>query len=145
MKKKIVLISAILLFLYLCFRYMGLLIFWMVTPGDGELRPAEKILFEQIKKESKAIHISREPKYYISNPKDTTTYRIIIRKKELKELKEIRNVDSLKSEATKISKKIDKLLNLNEKFINYEIIYEYLGYKDESFKFKRSEIANSKK
>ena len=118
---------------------MGLIIFWLVTPGDGELRPAEKVFFKEIQTKSKALEVWREPKYNISNPKDITTYRIIIRKKSITAA---RNIDSLSNEAEKISKKIDNLLILNDKFINYEIIYEFTGFKDESFKFKRSEISN---
>lgn len=143
MKKKIFIITAIGLFLYSCFRYMGLFIFWLLTPGDGELRPAERILFEQIKKESNALDIWREPKYHISNPKDTVTYRVIIRNREAK--KTI-NKDSLKNEANKISIKLENSLNLNSKFINYIIHFESsgeYGY-DVSYKFKRIEIANSK-
>ncbi len=142
MKKKIIIVSVIILFIYLFFRYAGLVIFWLVTPGDGELIPTEKILLEEIKTKSKALDVWREPQYNISNPKDTTTYRIIIRKNEVNG---IRNIDSLKNEAVKISKKIDESLNLNDKFINYEIIYEFVGHKDESFKFKRNKVPNSKK
>ena len=81
MKKKVIIILTLSIsFIYLFFRYAGLLIFWLVTPGDGEFRPAEKILFEEIKKESNAVDIWREPKYHISKPRDTTTYRIIIKK-----------------------------------------------------------------
>ena len=139
MKKIIIIFSIIILSVFLFFRYAGLVIFWLVTPGDGELRPAEKILLEEIKKESKALDVWREPKYHISNPSDTTTYRIIIRNQESKT---IVNKDSLKIEATKISIKINKRLNLHPKFINYLIHYESsgdFGY-DEIFKFKRREL-----
>ena len=120
------------------FRYAGLLVFWLVTPGDGVLRSAEKLLFEEIKKESKAVDIWREPKYHISKPRDTTTYRIIIKKIKCNE---ISNRDSLQYQALKIAKRVEEKLVLNSKFINYEIIYKCVGRYDESFKFKRKEIS----
>ncbi|OWP85877.1 hypothetical protein BWK60_11765 [Flavobacterium covae] len=116
---------------------MGIFIFWLFTPGDGELRPAEKILFEKVKSESKALDIWREPKYHISDPRDTVTYRLIIRKKE----SNINiDLDSLKIKAKDIAIEIENKLNLNSKFINYEIIYEYVRSGDKKFKFKRTEI-----
>ncbi|AEW87355.1 hypothetical protein B0A78_08565 [Flavobacterium columnare NBRC 100251 = ATCC 23463] len=116
---------------------MGIFIFWLFTPGDGELRPAEKILFEKVKSESKALDIWREPKYHISDPRDSVTYRLIIRKKE----SNINiDLDSLKIKAKDIAIEIENKLNLNSKFINYEIIYEYVRSGDKKFKFKRTEI-----
>ncbi|WP_165764161.1 hypothetical protein [Flavobacterium covae] len=137
MKKKAIILSTIFVFIYLCYRYMGIFIFWLFTPGDGELRPAEKILFEKVKSESKALDIWREPKYHISDPRDTVTYRLIIRKKE----SNINiDLDSLKIKAKDIAIEIENKLNLNSKFINYEIIYEYVRSGDKKFKFKRTEI-----
>ncbi|AUX19230.1 hypothetical protein AQ623_13790 [Flavobacterium columnare] len=116
---------------------MGIFIFCLFTPGDGELRPAEKILFEKVKSESKALDIWREPKYHISDPRDSVTYRLIIRKKE----SNINiDLDSLKIKAKDIAIEIENKLNLNSKFINYEIIYEYVRSGDKKFKFKRTEI-----
>ncbi|MEB3800610.1 hypothetical protein INQ45_05845 [Flavobacterium columnare] len=137
MKKKAIILSTIFVFIYLCYRYMGIFIFWLFTPGDGELRPAEKILFEKVKSESKALDIWREPKYHISDPRDSVTYRLIIRKKE----SNINiDLDSLKIKAKDIAIEIENKLNLNSKFINYEIIYEYVRSGDKKFKFKRTEI-----
>ncbi|AMO21216.2 hypothetical protein [Flavobacterium columnare] len=137
MKKKAIILSTIFVFIYLCYRYMGIFIFCLFTPGDGELRPAEKILFEKVKSESKALDIWREPKYHISDPRDSVTYRLIIRKKE----SNINiDLDSLKIKAKDIAIEIENKLNLNSKFINYEIIYEYVRSGDKKFKFKRTEI-----
>ncbi|WP_123901309.1 hypothetical protein [Flavobacterium davisii] len=139
MKKKAIILSTIIVFIYLCYRYMGIFIFWLFTPGDGELRPAEKILFEEVKKKSEAIDIYRGPKYHISNPKDTLSYGITIK---LREKNKLINKDSLKIEAKNIAVKIENLLNLHPNFVNYVIHYESSGEYgcDEYFKFKRAEI-----
>ncbi|SPE78451.1 hypothetical protein FLACOL_02467 [Flavobacterium columnare] len=137
MKKKTIILSTIFVFIYLCYRYMGIFIFWLFTPGDGELRLAEKILFEEVKSKSKASDIWREPKYHISDPRDTVTYRLIIRTRESNSNIDL---DSLKLKAKDIAIEIEHKLNLNSKFINYEIIYEYVRLGDKKFKFKRTEI-----
>lgn len=123
MKKNWVIISifaALIAIIVFLINYGFLIVFWLTTPGDGELRPEEKILFEKIKKRSNASDIQREPKYHISNPKDTIAYSIIINNISCHK---IINKDSLEIEALKIKSEIDKF-KLHRNFYKYEIIYE---------------------
>lgn len=134
MKKNIIIITLISIFVFLIYKYGFLFVFWLTTPEDGELRPEEIKLFNHIKSTSKAEDVSREPKYNISNPKDTTTYKIIIYKVECNNQK-----DSLKKEAIKIVEKANTTLNLNSNFIRYMIIYECNDEQSQRFSFKRNE------
>jgi hypothetical protein len=123
-KKKIIAISALsILFVFLFFRYAGLLVFWLVTPGDGELRPAEKVLFEELKGELKIEDIYRLPNYHISNPRDTTTYMLYIKLKDCNSIDSIVNI-----KANSIVNRIYNQVNLNPKFIAYDIIFTCNGY-----------------
>jgi hypothetical protein len=72
-KRTIIIIVASLGLAYLFIRYVPILWFLFFTQrGDGELRPEEIKLFEEIKKEYKITKIERTPEYNISSPKDTT-------------------------------------------------------------------------
>jgi len=107
----------------LFFRYAGLLVFWLVTPGDGELRPAEIVLFEELKGELKIEDIYSLPNYHISNPRDTTTYMLYIKLKDCNSIDSIVNI-----KANSIVQRIYNQVNLNPKFIAYDIVFTCNGY-----------------
>ncbi|MGO4709815.1 hypothetical protein AB4Y90_12005 [Chryseobacterium sp. 2TAF14] len=135
MKKKIIITAIISLLIFLVYRYGFVLVFWLSTPGDGELRPEEIRLFNSIKSTSKAQDVWREPKYDIINPKDTCTYRIIIYKVKCNSKK-----DSLKPEALKIANEVNRKMNLDKNFVRYEIVYQCNDMQSQWFGFNRKEL-----
>jgi len=134
-KKNIILVLIITLAIVAICRFGFLEIFWMTTPGDGELSSSEKEFFQEIQKESKAKSVYREPKYAISEPKDTVAYRIIIFKPICTE-----NQDSLKVEAQRIASQAKSALNLHNNFIRFEIFYDCSDEPSKVFSFDRKAL-----
>ncbi|MDH6252782.1 flagellar basal body-associated protein FliL [Chryseobacterium sp. H1D6B] len=132
MKKKTIIISILLVVLVvLVIRYGFVLVFWLTTPKDGELRPAEKVLFEKIKKEDNAKDVWREPKYNMTSPKDTITYRLIVNG-----IPCLEDTLALKNKAQDIRTEIDKL-KLHKNFYKYQVLYECVDGKEYTYSFKR--------
>jgi hypothetical protein len=136
-KNKIIIITIIAIGL-LIYRFGFILIFWLTaTPRDGELRLAEKVLFEEIKKELNAKEIDRSPRHHISNPRDTTSYEIIISEIACRKLQ-----DSLSIIAKSIVIKANKRLKLNPKFYKYKIIFYCDDFTSQEFLFRRDNLPN---
>lgn len=132
MKKKTLIIFALLIiFIVLLIRYGFIIILWLTTPRDGELRTDEKILFEKIKKNDRARDVWREPKYNITAPKDTATYTIIVN-----DIPCQKDTTALKDRAQRIKSEIDKL-NLHSNFYKYEVLYKCSDGKEYNYKFLR--------
>lgn len=132
MKKKTLIIFALLIiFIVLLIRYGFIIILWLTTPRDGELRTDEKILFQKIKKDDRARDVWREPRYNITAPKDTTTYTIIV-----KDIPCQKDTTGLKDRAQRIKSEIDKL-NLHSNFYKYEVLYKCSDGKEYNYKFLR--------
>jgi len=118
-KRTIVIIAMSLGLVYLCIRYVPILWFLFFTQrGDGELRPEEIKLFELLKKEYKVTKISREPRYYISNPKDTISYELYIEDIDCN-----KSPDSIREMADDIAKQVNEKLFLNPKFYKYSLTF----------------------
>lgn len=132
MKKKTLIIFALLIiFIVLLIRYGFIIVLWLTTPGDGELRTDEKILFEKIKKNDMARDVWREPKYNFTAPKDTTTYTIVVNNIPCQ-----KDIISLKDRAKSIKSEIDKL-NLHSNFYKYDVLYKCTDGKEYNYKFLR--------
>jgi hypothetical protein len=137
-KKTKILIFIIITIGLFIYRFGFILLFWLTaTPRDGELRPAEKVLFEEIKKELKAKEIDRSPRHHISNPRDTTSYEIIISDIPCEKIQ-----DSLSIIAKNIAIKANKRLNLNPKFHKYKIIFYCNDFTSQEFLFRRDNLSN---
>ncbi len=132
MKKKTLIIFVLLIiFIVLLIRYGFIIVLWLTTPGDGELRTDEKILFEKIKKNDMARDVWREPKYNITAPKDTTTYIIVVNNIPCD-----KDTTTLKDRAQYIKHEIDKL-NLHSNFYKYEVLYKCSNGKEYKYEIMR--------
>ena len=129
-KKNIIIVLIIALAIFAIYRFGFLGVFWLTTPKDGESTKNEIELFHKIKEESKAKSVYREPKYDISQPKDTLAYRIIIFKPVC-----TKNQDSLKIEAQKVASFAKSSLKLHENFIRFEIFYDCSDEPSKMFSF----------
>ena len=134
-KKNIIIVLIITLAIVAIYQFGFLGVFWMTTPGDGELSKAEVELFKSVEKGSKAKSVYREPKYNISEPKDTLAYRIIVFKPIC-----TKNSDSLKIEAQKIASQANSSLNLHKNFVRLEVFYDCSDEPSKVFSFDRSSL-----
>ncbi|WP_306353370.1 hypothetical protein [Flavobacterium sp. '19STA2R22 D10 B1'] len=130
-KKIIIIISVVAIIAIVIIRYSFLAVFWLTTPGDGEITANEKVLFEKIKEENHAKKVWREPKYNMTAPKDTTTYRIIVN-----DIPCDSDTLGLEAKAKEIKNEINKL-NLHKNFYKYEIIYACIDGKDYNYSYLR--------
>ena len=131
-KKNIIIVLVVTLVILGIYRFGFLAVLWLTTPGDGEISASETALFQKIKDESKAKSVYREPKYTISEPKDTLAYRIIVFKPICN-----KNQDSLKVEAQKIASQANSSLNLHKNFIRFEVFYDCSDEPSKVFSFDR--------
>lgn len=131
-KKNIIIVLVVTLVILGIYRFGFLGVLWLTTPGDGEISATETALFQKIKEESKAKSVYREPKYTISEPKDTLAYRIIVFKPIC-----TKNQDSLKVEAQKIASQANSSLNLHKNFIRFEVFYDCSDEPSKVFSFDR--------
>lgn len=131
-KKNIIIVLVVTLVIFGIYRFGFLGVFWLTTPGDGEISATETALFQKIKEESKAKSVYREPKYDISEPNDTLAYRIIVFKPIC-----TKNQDSLKVEAQKIVSQANSSLNLHKNFVRFEVFYDCSDEPSKIFSFDR--------
>lgn len=116
--KKYIIIGIVVVLGLIIYRYGFLLIYWLTTPGKGELTSSEKNLLEKIRMENHAKEVLREPKYNAAEPKDTTVYKIIVHKIPC-------TSDTLffKQNASSIKKRLDSI-GLHKNYYKYQIFYE---------------------
>lgn len=88
-------------------------------------------MFEKIKKNNQAKNVWREPKYYITAPKDTITYTFVVSSIPCQ-----KDTISLKDRAQSIRYEIDKL-KLHPNFYKFNVLYEFTDGKEYNFKFLR--------
>ena len=116
--KKYLIIGIITVLCVMVYRYGFLVVFWLTTPGKGELTSSEKILLEKIRIENHAEKVLREPKYNAGEPKDTTVYKVIVDK-----IPCASDTLFLKKNALSIKRRLDSI-DLHKNYYKYQIFYE---------------------
>ncbi len=116
--RKYIIVGIVVILGLIIYRYGFLIVFWLTTPGKGELTSSEKILLEKIRIENHAEKVLREPKYNASEPKDTTVYKVIVDKIPC-------TSDTLffKKNASSIKRRLDSI-GLHKNYYKYQIFYE---------------------
>jgi len=118
-KRTIVFITLTIGLVYLLIRYLPIIWFLFFTQrGDGELRTEEIKLFDEIKSKYKTTKIERTPEYDISNPKDTVTYSLFLHNLDCGN----QNNEELCAFFFLLATKMNKELNLNNKFYQYDFV-----------------------
>jgi hypothetical protein len=137
-KRTIVFIALIIGFIYLVIRYLPIVWFLFFTQrGDGELRTEEIKLFNEIKSKYKTSKIERTPEYDISNPKDTVTYSLFLHNVDCAN----QNNEQLNASFILLATKMNKELNLNDKFYKYDfVIYCKNSSVRYEFKYLRKDL-----
>ena len=130
-RKKIIVISLLFMFIVLVFRYGFVIILWMTTPKKNELSINELKLINEIKKELDVKTIDRTPRYNLTNPKDTISYSLFI-----KDIDCVNHKYNLKKTAQKIAQKINKNVFLHKKVYKIDIVYECSKYPPSSINYK---------
>lgn len=124
----ILIAAAILAFLGIVYYYGFFIVMWLTTPGDGELRPAEKTYFDSLRTVYHPKQIWRDPKYLISDTSRKDDYTIIMTFAQspaglsADTLKQ----DSIKQEAFKIARYAYwNVMNKSAKFTGYHVTFSY--------------------
>lgn len=84
---------------------------WRITHGRNKT-------FNEIKSKYKTTKIERTPEYDISNPKDTVTYSLFLHNVECGN----QNKEELNTSFILLATKMNKELNLNDKFYKYDFV-----------------------
>lgn len=116
--RKYIIVGIVVILGLIIYRYGFLIVFWLTTPGKGELTSSEKILLEKIKIENHAEKVLREPKYNAGEPKDTTVYKVIVDK-----IPCTSDTLSFKKNASSIKRRLDSI-GLHKNYYKYQIFYE---------------------
>ncbi|NML37598.1 hypothetical protein HHL17_10385 [Chitinophaga sp. G-6-1-13] len=147
-QKVLILVAAAILAIIAIVCYYGFfIVMWVTTPGDGELRPAEKTYFDSLRTVYHSRRIWRDPKYFISDTSRKTEYAIIMTFDkspaglETDSLKQ----DSLRLEAFKIARHAYfNVVDKSPKFPEYDVNFSYSDLsRDYNFTFKPEELEGS--
>ena len=131
-KKWIIIWAGIVIIAVLVIRYGFILVFWLTTPKDGELRTEELALFQKIKTDMNIDKVSREPRYKMSQPDDTLSYKLFINDVNCSKW----DNRQLQYQSDKIKKEIDQI-HLHKNFYKYVVIYRCKDGGDKRFSYLR--------